>query len=104
MSGFARRWIPGGGSGHVFESTDGGATFADISANLPDAPANDLVLSGTQLVVATDTGVYKRTLTGRWGRLGSGMPRLSVLDLTVVPRTGTIIAATHGRGVWSLAA
>ena len=24
-NGYSRRWIPGGGSGHVFESTDGGA-------------------------------------------------------------------------------
>jgi photosystem II stability/assembly factor-like uncharacterized protein len=104
MSGFSRRWIPGGGLGHVFESTDGGASFTDISGNLPDAPANDLVLSRGKLVVATDVGVYRRTPTGSWAKFGTGMPVLSVLDLTVVPGTNTILAASHGRGIWSLAA
>jgi photosystem II stability/assembly factor-like uncharacterized protein len=104
LSGFSRRWIPGGASGHVFESTDGGATFTDISANLPDAPANDVILSRGSLVVATDVGVYRRTSTGSWAKFGTGMPILSVLDLTTVPGTTTILAATHGRGIWSLAA
>ncbi len=34
---------PTAGVGHVFESTDGGATWTDVSGNLPDAPANDVV-------------------------------------------------------------
>ena len=55
-SGYSRRWIPGGGVGHVFESWNGGASWKDISGNLPDAPADDLVLSHHQLVLATDVG------------------------------------------------
>ena len=51
VSAFSRRWIPRAGEGHVFESTDGGATFTDISANLPDAPANDSVLFAGTLIV-----------------------------------------------------
>ena len=102
LSGFSRRWIPGGGLGHVFESTNAGSTFTDISSNLPDAPANDLVLSKGKLVVATDVGVFKRTATGSWGRFGTAMPTLSVLDLSIVPGGSEIVAATHGRGVWTL--
>jgi len=103
MSGFSRRWIPGGGLGHVFESTDGGATFTDISANLPDAPANDFVLSKGKLVVATDVGAFRLGSTGTWKKLGAGLPIISVLDLAIEPGSDTIIAATHGRGVWELA-
>ena len=42
VNGFSRHWTegPGAGVGHVFESRDGGATWKDISANLPDVPAN----------------------------------------------------------------
>lgn len=101
LSGFSRRWIPGGGLGHVFESTDGGATFTDISANLPDAPANDFVLSSGKLVVATDVGVFKRAGDGSWAKLGTGMPTVSVLDMTVPKGTNEIVAATHGRGMWT---
>ena len=31
LSGYSRNWIPGGSMGHVFESTDGGKSFKDIS-------------------------------------------------------------------------
>jgi hypothetical protein len=102
MSGFSRKWIPSAGLGHVFESTDGGATFTDISSNLPDAPANDFVLSQGKLVVATDVGVFKRAANGSWGKFGTGMPIVSVLDLAAVPGTTAIVAATHGRGMWQL--
>ena len=36
FNGYSRRWIPGGGVGHVFESWNGGASWTDISGNLPD--------------------------------------------------------------------
>ena len=102
LSGFSRRWIPTAGNGHVFESTDSGATFADISANLPDAPANDTVLYKGKLFVATDVGVFKRTTLGTWASPGTGMPKVSVLDLATVPGGTTLVAATHGRGIWTL--
>jgi hypothetical protein len=35
---YSRKWIPGAGVGHVFESKNGGATWKDISGNLPDLP------------------------------------------------------------------
>ena len=71
-SGFARNWIPSAGFGHVFESTDGGATFTDISGNLPDAPVSSAVLDGSNLIVGTDTGVYEQAGPGTWAPLGTG--------------------------------
>jgi photosystem II stability/assembly factor-like uncharacterized protein len=101
VSGFSRRWIPAAGIGHVFESTNGGASFTDISADLPDIPTNDVVMVGDDLVVATDVGVFIR-IGSSWSEYGGGLPNVSVLDLTVQPGGSQLMATTHGRGVWLL--
>jgi hypothetical protein len=41
------------GTGHVVESTDGGAPWTDISVLLPDVPSDALVLSGGKLLPAS---------------------------------------------------
>lgn len=98
---FSRRWIPGGGVGHVFESTDGGTTWSDRSGDLPDAPANDIVLKGGRLIVATDVGVFASPAGGTsWSRLGAGLPAASAADLVLSPDKSYLVAATHGRGMW----
>ena len=101
VSGFSRRWIPAAGIGHVFESTDGGESFTDISSDLPDIPTNDILMIGGKLVVATDVGVYVRT-DGSWSEYGAGLPNVSVLDLALQPGGSQLMATTHGRGVWLL--
>jgi photosystem II stability/assembly factor-like uncharacterized protein len=103
LSAFARRWIPDAGIGHVFESFDAGERFTDISGDLPDAPANDLVLHNGKVIVATDVGVFQWVSGGSWKKLGTGLPAASVLDITVQEGTNNLVAATHGRGVWKLA-
>jgi hypothetical protein len=102
LSGYSRNWIPGGSVGHVFESTDGGATFTDISGNLPDAPVSSEILVNGSLIVGTDTAVFQRSPSGAWQLLGEGMPTVVISDLTTVPGSNTLVAATHGRGVWTL--
>ncbi len=117
FNGYTRRWISGGGDGHVFETFDAGRTWTDIDGNLPDAPGDAVVISLGRLYVATDIGVFTAADFGHgrppwlrdgdgglnWSVLGSGLPAASVNDLTVGPR-GTLYAATHGRGVWSIQA
>ena len=104
LSGFSRRWVPYAGTGHVFESFDSGKNFTDISGNLPDGPANDTVLHNGRLIVGTDVGVFELTSpsTDTWSRLGTGMPAVSTLDLSVIPGTSTLLAGTHGRGAMAL--
>ena len=105
FNGYSRRWIPGGGVGHVFETTNGGQSWQDISGNLPDIASDALVIQGGQLALATDLGMYTaRAGRGRqtsWSRLGTGLPNASVNDVTPGP-SGYIYAATHGRGIWRL--
>jgi hypothetical protein len=106
INGFSRRYTegPGAGVGHVYESKDGGATWADISANLPDIPVNDVVvLPDGSLVVATDLGVvYRAAGQTQWTRFGTGLPTTTVMDLSVGP-DGNLYAGTHGRGIWRVA-
>jgi hypothetical protein len=106
-NGFSRRWVTDGGIGHVFESTDGGATWTDVSGNLPDAPSDDLLLVNGHLVLATDLGVFIAGAGGgaatAWSRFGSGLPNASTNDLALSPDGSYLVAGTHGRGLWRIA-
>ncbi|MGW2418948.1 hypothetical protein ACWC0C_06740 [Streptomyces sp. NPDC001709] len=101
---YSRKWIPGGGVGHVFESLDGGATWRDISGNLPDVPADAMVIAKGQLILATDHLVYVADVRSptRWSRLGHGLPSSVTTDITLLPSGDAVVAATHGRGLWRL--
>jgi hypothetical protein len=107
FNGFSRRWTNtfSAGEGHVFESNDGGATWTDISGNLPDAPGDDIVqIPDGRLVVASDIGVMISSGPhgGTWNRLGGNLPNASVNDLQMSPNGSYILAATHGRGLWTI--
>jgi hypothetical protein len=105
FNGYSRRFVPGGGVGHVFETWNGGQTWTDISGNLPDIASDALVLAHGQLALGTDDGVFTaRAGQGsntKWQRLGTGLPNVVIDDLTAGPN-GYIYAATHGRGVWRI--
>jgi photosystem II stability/assembly factor-like uncharacterized protein len=105
FGGFSRRWIDSAGVGHVFESTDGGDHWTDISGNLPDAPARDLILTNAgDLVLATDVGVFRAAVSAHdaWSQLGGNLPHAVVDDLSLYPGGGRILAGTHGRGLWRI--
>jgi hypothetical protein len=106
MNGFSRKWTegPGAGVGHVFESRDAGATWTDISADLPDVPANSVkIVWGGGLVVGTDLGVFYRA-PGRsgWRVLGGNLPTTATMQVKTGPYGLRLYAATHGRGIWSI--
>jgi hypothetical protein len=107
LSGYSRKWMIGPddpGIGHVFETTTGGSAWADVSGALPDVPMNDLVFENGNLVVATDFGVYTSPDDGAtWSRYGTNLPNVVVNQLTEDPN-GNLVAATHGRGLWTIAA
>jgi photosystem II stability/assembly factor-like uncharacterized protein len=91
---------------HVYRSTNAGDTWTAIDGNLPDVPANDLLvdpLDGNRLYLATDIGVFTtRDLGVTWYPLGVGLPLVPVADLSLHAASRTLVAATHGRSQWKL--
>ena len=107
LSGYSRKWMIGPddpGVGHVFQTTDGGTTWSNVSGNLPDVPMDDIVYRNGKLTVATDFGVFTSSDNGaHWSVYGANLPHVVVNQLTEDPN-GNLIAATHGRGIWTIAA
>ncbi len=98
----------------VYRSTNGGATWTDIPANLPNAPANSLVVdpqNANVVYVATDQGVYFTTQIAScgqspptcWSAFGFGLPGAPAVALSAVSGGASgraLVAATYGRGLW----
>lgn len=91
---------------HVFKSTDGGNTWTDISGNLPNGPANDIIpdpQANEVLYLATDFGVMYTTDGGtNWQPIATGMPNVTVFDLEYHDATRMLVAGTHGRSMYKL--
>jgi photosystem II stability/assembly factor-like uncharacterized protein len=92
--------------GHVFETRDQGAIWTDISGDLPDLPVNSIALDPLvpgAVYVGTDLGVFRTSDGGKsWIRFGNGMPMTAVFMLRYHASSRSLIAATHGRGVFRL--
>ncbi|HXW17091.1 MAG TPA: hypothetical protein VEJ39_02230, partial [Candidatus Acidoferrales bacterium] len=104
FSGFSG--INGDRLGHVFMTASGGAQWRDISANLPNIPANKVVVDpdlAETLYVATDIGVFVTSDQGAsWEPLGTGLPLVPVTSLALEESSRTLTAQTWGRGAWML--
>ncbi len=89
----------------VFYSSNGGTSWTNYSANLPNIPANCLLYQpGTsdRIYVGMDVGVYYRDNTqSTWTLYNNGLPNTPVDDMEISPAMpNTVVAATYGRGVW----
>jgi PKD repeat protein len=96
----------GNPSRHVFETSDAGMTWTNISSNLPDVPVTSLAVDPSNpngLYVGTDVGVF-RTVNGgaSWTSFNQGLPNASVYGLAFSPVSGDLYAATYGRGVFRI--
>ena len=104
FSGFAG--FNGDSQGHVFKTSDFGASWTDVSANLPNLPVNDLLVDPdvpATVYAATDHGVYWTINGGAvWSLLGIGLPNTSVVSLAMYRPARLLRAATWGRGAWDL--
>ena len=97
--------LSGFGTGHVYRTDDAGATWVDISTNLPDIPVNAVLVDAASpdtIYVGTDIGVFVLGADGSWAPLDQGLPNAIVLGLSQNPATGLLVAATHGRGAFGL--
>lgn len=92
----------------VYKSSDKGATWADITGNLPGVSFNCLVYdknSNEGIYVGNWTGIYYKDATmSDWVAFNTGLPLVSVRKLEIYYGTSwftsKIKAATYGRGLW----
>ena len=102
-----------GGVGHVWKTTNAGASWADFTSNLPDSPVNCVLVDGPggQIYVGTDVGVFaSSTATANWVELGPDpasnqpgfLPNVAVTALGLFNYGGQKLlrASTYGRGIW----
>ena len=115
VMGFAGNTI---NAAHLYRSIDAGANWTNISSNLPNAPANSVVVDpndANTVYVALDTGVYVTTqvttcaAANCWSVYGISLPNAPVVELAAAAamptgdgRTGELRAATYGRGLWQV--
>jgi hypothetical protein len=106
----------GTSAGHVFKSTDGGATWTladgtqtagNVNA-IPDIPAHSVAVDpndGQRIYVGTDLGVFVSLDGGQnWARETTGFSNTVVESLTAVNNNGvtSLFAFTHGRGAFKV--
>ncbi|MBK6888021.1 MAG: hypothetical protein IPH03_17260 [Tetrasphaera sp.] len=87
----------------MFESTNGGRTWTDLTGNLPDAPGNALAIVKGNLVLGTDVGVFLAPMSSptTWHRI-PGLPNSPALSVRTVPGAMAVVIGTHGRGIWRI--
>ena len=92
-------------SGNVYRSTNGGATWSNIGAALPSAPANSIVIApfnSSYLYVGMNVGVFASTDGGTtWSTANLGAANVAVDELFWM--NNNLLAATHGRGLFKVA-
>lgn len=98
------------GVNQVWESRDAGATWTEIDGNLPDMPVRWALFSPNnpeEVMLATDAGVWiTEDLNGTntvWQPPfpGRGIPVVRTDMLRLRKSDNMVIAATHGRGIWT---
>jgi hypothetical protein len=94
----------------VFETTNEGGAWADITGNLMTLTPGTLrtiayIPNGTDdmLAVGTDFGVYIAAgpAFNVWSKLGTNLPPVMVLDLEYDRADGILLAGTLGRDAWT---
>ncbi|MEP6788830.1 MAG: carboxypeptidase-like regulatory domain-containing protein, partial [Acidobacteriota bacterium] len=97
---------------HVWKVTNLGTVPVITALNgtggniLPDVPVNGFAVEPTnssKLYAGTDIGVFASTDGGvNWSPFGTGLPRVAVFDMAIVPGASLLRIATHGRGMWQI--
>jgi photosystem II stability/assembly factor-like uncharacterized protein len=89
---------------HIYRTHDGGQTWKEIVAGLPDGPINTVREDPERkglLFAGSESAVYVSFNDGdSWAPLRLNMPAISVRDLVI--HENDLVAGTHGRGFWIL--
>jgi hypothetical protein len=98
---------------HVFKTTNAGQSWTDFTGNLPDAPADAVIVDSPagMVYVGTDVGVFgSSTSSAAWTEVGPAASSGTFGYLPNVPITALrmstsgsaklLRASTYGRGIW----
>lgn len=95
------------GTTNVWVSTDAGVTWTGIDGDLPNVPVRWCMFEpsdNTKAIIATETGVWETSLingnTTRWVP-SLNFPTVRTDMLAYRSSDNTLVAATHGRGIFS---
>jgi photosystem II stability/assembly factor-like uncharacterized protein len=96
------------GAESVWETTDGGASWFDIEGNLPDIPVRSVIFhpnDENQVLLGTELGVWTTDNTDgsvtEWTPSTTSLANVRVDMLQARKSDNVVIAATHGRGLFS---
>jgi len=96
------------GVNSVWETTNGGSSWTSVEGNLPDMPIRWALFNpnnNNQALLATELGVWSTdNLAGGstiWGASNTGFANVRTDMLQIRSSDNLVIAATHGRGLFS---
>lgn len=94
----------GQGQKHVLRTIDGGASWEDVTSNLPDIPVHCIVVQpgySQILFIGTDLGVFVSVDAGQsWASMNTPGFANVVVESLEFQDANTLYAFTHGRGAW----
>jgi hypothetical protein len=92
----------------VWHTTDGGSHWVGKEGNLPDMPVRWLVsnpLNPDEVLLATEVGVWRTadfsSVSPDWQPANTGLANVRVDMIRTRPSDHLVVAATHGRGLFS---
>lgn len=92
--------------GHIFLTTNRGASWIDVSGDLPDIPVNSIIMNPSNpnnWIAGTDLGVFETQNGGiNWTQQNAGMANVVVVDIDL-RKDNHLFVATHGRGMFKSA-
>jgi hypothetical protein len=93
-------------SNKIMVSTNAGASFTNISSNLPNIVARTVVVDDNtprRLYVGLNIGVYEKLeADANWTDVSANLPKVAINELDIHKIDGTLKVATYGRGVWEM--
>ncbi len=97
------------GVASVWQTYNGGQTWTDIEGNLPDMPIRWALYhpsNNRQALLATETGVWECVNLDHspvsWFPVNTGMANVRVDMLMIRKSDNTVLAASHGRGLFTM--
>lgn len=91
---------------YIFKSSDKGATWKNISSNLPKGSVYSIEedhIDKNLIFCGTEYGAFFSPNQGqRWKELSAGLPTIAVRDVAIQERENDLVLGTFGRGFYVL--